>query len=345
MIKKISLFVLHLATACALSAQINVGMDTTICVPGPIVLSAEVDGIMGTTAYTIASTTWSPEAIAGTSINLNDDQVSAAQPIGFSFCFFGNTYTQFYIGSNGWVGFTAGQPTAFTSQTIPNTGTNVPKNCIMGPWQDWHPGTGGNVGNYIKYQTVGVAPNRKLIVTWDNVPMYSCTSNFGRFQIVLFETTNLIRNNIYNKPTCAWAGGNATQGIHNLQGTVAYTVPGRNSANWTATNESWEYIPSGVTWTQNGTPIGSTMNITVNPAQTTTYVATVALCDGTTYSDDIVVTVGSDVDFSASQIVRTKWAVLMCSLTPTALDHLLTPGKDLRWIAMCFRTSMMALTM
>ena len=304
--KKLSLVVIGLAAAFALSAQINAGTDTTICVPVPIALSADVDGIMGTTAYTVASTTWSPEVIAGTSINLNDDQVSDAQPIGFSFCFFGNSYTQFYIGSNGWIGFTSGQATTFASQTIPNTGVNVPKNCIMGPWQDWHPGTGNNVGNYIRYQTVGVAPNRKLIVTWDNVPMYSCINNLGRFQIVLFETTNLIRNNIFNKPSCSWASGNATQGIHNSTGTVAYTVPGRNSSNWTTTNQSWEYIPSGVTWTQNGIPIGNTMNLTVNPTQTTTYVATVALCNGTTYSDDIVVTVGSEVDFSSSQIVPTN---------------------------------------
>jgi hypothetical protein len=34
----------------------------------------------------------------------------------------------------------------------------VPKNCIMGPWQDWHPGVGGQ----IRYQTTGVAPCRKL---------------------------------------------------------------------------------------------------------------------------------------------------------------------------------------
>ena len=70
---------------------------------------------------------------------------------GFSFCFFGNTYTQFYVGSNGWVSFTGGQPSAYTSATIPSTGASVPKNCIMAPWQDWHPGTGSNVGNYIKY--------------------------------------------------------------------------------------------------------------------------------------------------------------------------------------------------
>ncbi|MEN9640772.1 MAG: hypothetical protein RLZZ262_2641, partial [Bacteroidota bacterium] len=121
-----------------------------------------------------------------------------------------------------------------------------------------------------------------------------------------FETTNLIRSNIFNKPSCTWAGGNATQGIHNLAGTVAYVVPGRNSSNWIATNESWEYTPSGVNWTAAGNPIGNTSNITVSPSQTTTYVATVTLCDGTVHTDDVIVTVGSSVNFSPSIVVPTN---------------------------------------
>jgi gliding motility-associated-like protein len=304
--KKIGFILFCLSVWQHVHSQVNAGTDTLLCIPAPVTLTAEVTGIMGTTAYTLAPAAWSPEPIAGTSVGLTDDAISPAQPIGFNFCFFGNSYTQFYIGSNGWIGFTAGQPNAFTSQTLPNTGPNVPKNCIMGPWQDWHPGTGNNIGNYIKYQTVGTAPNRKLIVTWDNVPMFSCTNNFGKFQIVLFETSNVIRSNIFNKPTCAWAGGNATQGIHNLTGTVAYTVPGRNSANWTATNETHEYTPNGIVWTQNGTPVGSTASITVSPTQTTTYVATVALCSGIFYSDDVTVTIGSDLDFSPSIVVPTN---------------------------------------
>jgi gliding motility-associated-like protein len=319
---------LTLATLIAfqlpLFAQVDAGEDVLICEQQTVALTAAVTGIMGTTAYTVASTTWTPETVGGTSIGLSDDAVSAVQPIGFSFCFFGNTYNNFYIGSNGWIGFTAGQPTAFTSQTLPNTGANVPKNCIMGPWQDWHPGTGNNVGNYIKYQTVGTAPNRKLIVTWDNVPMFSCTNNFGKFQIVLFETTNLIRNNLFNKPTCAWAGGNATQGIHNLGGTVAYTVPGRNSANWTATNESWEYVPNGIQWTQNGTPAGNALTINVNPAQTTTYVATVTLCDGTSYSDEVIVQVGSDIDLSNSTVIGTNCSNQIGSIEVVAESN--SPG-------------------
>jgi gliding motility-associated-like protein len=239
-------------------------------------------GSGGSTPYTVSSIAYNPDPYnVGIPIDLSDDQVtSASNPlnIGFTFCFFGISYTQFYIGSNGWIGFTGGQPTTFTSATIPSTMNNVPKNCIMGPWQDWHPGTGNNVGQYIKYQTLGVAPNRRLVVSWNNCPMFSCTSNLGTFQIVIFETTNVIETRIQNKPACnSWAGGTAVHGVHNLAGTVAVTVPNRNSTQWTATNEAHRFTPGnwGVNW---GNTLGQTFPynggfLTINsvPSGTTGY--------------------------------------------------------------------------
>ncbi len=200
----------------------------------------------------------------------------AAFNIGFTFCFFGQTYTQFYVGSNGWISFSPGQPTTFTTQTIPTANPLVPRNCIMGPWQDWHPGIGGQ----IRYQTSGVAPCRKLTVSWTNMPMFSCTGNQGTFHIVIYESTNNIENYIQNKPACLqWQNGTATQGVHNAAGTVGIAVPGRNSTAWTATNDAWKWTPSGptvnptLTWYQVGNPvaIGTGPTITVNPVGPTQY--------------------------------------------------------------------------
>jgi gliding motility-associated-like protein len=201
---------------------------------------------------------------------MGDDTQQGPFNIGFNFCFFGNTYTQFWIGSNGWISFSGGQPITFTSQTIPTGNIFVPKNCIMGPWQDWHPGIGGQ----IRYQVQGVAPCRKLVVSWIGVPMFSCTNNQGTFHIVIHESTNVIENHIGNKPACVqWQGGTATQGIHNLAGTIGIAVPGRNSTAWTTVNNSYRYTPSGptvtptLTWYQvgNPNPIGTGPTITVTP--------------------------------------------------------------------------------
>jgi gliding motility-associated-like protein len=223
-----------------------------------------------TTNYSVTNIPYVAQTNTGTSLFMGDDTQQGPFNIGFNFCFFGTTYTQFYVGSNGWVSFSGGQPTTFTTQTIPTGNALVPKNCIMGPWQDWHPGLGGQ----IKYQTTGVAPCRKLIVSWIGVPMFSCTSNQGTFHIVIYESSNYIENHIQNKPACLqWQGGTATQGIHNNTGTIGIAVPGRNSSAWVTTNDSWRWTPSGptvtptLTWYQVGNPvaIGTGPSINVTP--------------------------------------------------------------------------------
>ncbi len=263
-----------------------------------------------TNAYTVSQIPFAPSPATGTTITLSDDAVSQALPIGFSFCFYGNTYTQFYIGSNGWVGFSPGQPTTFTSAPIPSTAGSVPKNCIMGPWQDWHPGIAG--GPYIRYQTIGQAPCRKLVVSFSNIPFFSCTTTLGTFQIVLNEGSNIIENHLTNKPSCTqWAGGTAVQGVHNQQGTAAVTVPGRNSTVWTATNDAWQWVPNGAAapatyvWYEvgNPTPIATgPQSITVTPPQggaeytvQLTYTGCYGLCNTSVEAsaDTVLVTPGS----------------------------------------------------
>jgi gliding motility-associated-like protein len=229
-----------------------------------------------TVNYAVTNIPYVAQNNTGTQLFMTDDSQQGPFNIGFTFCFFGQTYTQFWVGSNGWISFSAGQPTTFTTQTIPTGNALVPKNCIMGPWQDWHPGIGGQ----IRYQVQGVAPCRKLVVSWTNVPMFSCTGNQGTFHIVINESTNVIENHIQSKPACTqWQGGTATQGVHNAAGTVAIAAPGRNSTAWTATNDAYRWTPNGptvtptLTWYQVGNPvaIGTGPTIIVNPLVPTQY--------------------------------------------------------------------------
>jgi len=299
--RKFSAFFISLLLIKAASGQIIASADTSICLGGTATLAVFSAPSYGTSSYTFEVFPYAAETYAGTSPvqagggGLTDDSYSTAVPIGFSFCFLDNTYTQCYIGSNGWVSF--GGPgalsTTYTSAAIPSGAAGVPKNCIMGPWQDWHPGLCTPVGSCVKYQMIGTAPNRKFVVSWDNVPMFSCTLTYGKFQIVLNETTNIIENHLTNKPNCmAWAGGTATQGVHSLDGTTAFTAPGRNSTPWTTVNESTRFVPNGITWyTGAGVVAGYGDTIIVSPTVTTTYTATLTACDGTIYEEDVVVTV------------------------------------------------------
>lgn len=171
----------------------------------------------------------------GTVVPSSDDVTHGPFNIGFTFNFFGNNYTQFYIGSNGWIGFTAGQTTGYTAAYIPNAGS--PKNVIMADWEDLFPGSAN-----IYYTTIGTAPNRKLVVNFNAVPHYGCRSNLHTFQFVLYETTNVIDVNYASKPLCA--GNNATAGLVNIDNTNVVPVGGKNASTWSVTNYSVRYTPS-----------------------------------------------------------------------------------------------------
>ncbi len=212
--------------------------------------------------------------VGATGITLSDDSNLGPFPIGFNFCFFGNTYSQFWIGSNGWISFTGGQPNTWFTNPVPTAAAGTPHDCIMGPWKDWNPSVTAGQDNW--YQTVGTAPCRRLVVTW-NTPMFSCTNLIGKFQIVLYEATNVIENHLQVVPNCpGWANGNGVQTIHNLPGTIAITAPGRNCTNWTAANEGWRWTPNGavvsptINWylVGNPVPIATGNSVIVTPAVT-----------------------------------------------------------------------------
>jgi gliding motility-associated-like protein len=278
------------------------GQDDVIC-PGQSVTINDCSNIGGNVGggtpigpYTVLNIPFAPDPFnSGTSVSLSDDSQTGTLNIGFPFCFFGNTYNQFWIGSNGWISFSAGQSTAFTSASIPNTAANVPKNCIMSPWQDWHPGVGGT----IRYQIYGTAPFRRLVVSWNAVPMFSCTSTLGTFQIKIYETTNVVETHIQNKPNCLqWAGGTATHGLHNQPGTIGVIIPGRNSTQWTTNNEGYRFTP-GVQWQntlgQTFPYNGGVLNIATVPPGTTGYFLTGGCGGGTgtAISDTTWLTLGS----------------------------------------------------
>jgi hypothetical protein len=244
-------------TQATLTANLNT------CLPSTVTANL-------TNTYAVTSIPFAPQPTVGaTNVPLSDDSQAGPFNIGFNFCFFGNTYSQFYVGSNGWISFSAGQSNAFVSAPIPNLSPSAPKNAIMGPWQDWYPLT--NLPN-VCYQTLGTAPCRKLVVTWHDIEMYSCWSSqgLGTFQIIIYEATNLIENHITNKPNCVqWSGGTGTEGIHNLAGTIGICVPGRNSTQWTAANDAWRWSPSGavvsptLNWYQVGNPVAIATGPTV----------------------------------------------------------------------------------
>ncbi|MBX3164129.1 MAG: T9SS type A sorting domain-containing protein [Bacteroidetes bacterium] len=173
-----------------------------------------------------------------------DDGVSPLIPIGFNFDYYCTTYTDVWICTNGFIQFNNGTPAiatgyadpvqSFPSQTAPNAMVALNQT-------DMDYTTYGS----ISYTTVGTAPNRTFIVTYDGVPGYffSFPTNFNTGQIVLYETSNVIEIHSYSVATLNDSYATSTQGIENASGTMGTAVPGRNNTSWTAVNDAWRFIP------------------------------------------------------------------------------------------------------
>lgn len=179
----------------------------------------------------------------GASVLLADDVCSAPIPIGFNFCFFGQSFNTVVVASNGYITFDlsqAGQYSPWPINTpIPNPA--APLNAIMCPWQDINPGNGGMI--YVA--TYGDAPCRKFVVSYFMVPMFDCDFMHFSNQVVLYESSNVIETYIESKPLCLqWNNGASLHGLQNGDGTQAVVIPGRNfPALWEAYSDAYRFSP------------------------------------------------------------------------------------------------------
>ena len=246
--------------------------DTLLCHPGDaIFISPNITGNCKTLSYQVNTIPFQEYTLSQPySIFITDDDVVGPFAIGFDFKFFGNTYNQFYLGSNGWISFSAGQTFSFTPKPLPSN-DNVPLNVIMGPWEDWDPSQVG----VISFETIGQAPNRKLVVDFDVLGHYNCgvdPSVLGDFQIVLNEQDFIIESHLKNKPSCDTI--KAVQGIQNIDGTKAIVVNGRNATNWSAYYESVQYEPNNqsyYSWVLGSDILSNNATSVFTPQETTTY--------------------------------------------------------------------------
>ncbi len=208
---------------------------------------------VSTVTYAVVSIPFSPCTFStGTQILVNqDDKWSPFLNIGFNFNYFGNACNTFIVGSNGQISLDTSKATGIDSWSISGaipSLANMPGNTICAAFRDIDPTSSG----MIYYSTYGSSPNRYLVVSWDNIPVFSNPGNCtgipnSSFQVVLHETSNCIDVFIKNSTTCpGWNGGYGIIGIQNTSGTSGYFPAGRNYPNaWTATNEGWRFIPSG----------------------------------------------------------------------------------------------------
>lgn len=183
----------------------------------------------------------------------SDDAYSGIIPLTFDFTFFGNTYNQVLVSTNGAIGFDTSLANLFSpyqfNLTIPNTSFPV-KHAVFGCYSDMNSSWQGATPGTITYAVVGNVPYRKFVVLFNNQPAFGCGSDaVTSFQMILYETLNTVDVQIVQRQPClTWNAGNAVLGIINDTGAIAFTPPGRNTGPWTASQEGWRFtLPNNAT--------------------------------------------------------------------------------------------------
>ena len=116
--------------------------------------------------------------------------------LGFTFYLGETPYTQVRVMSNGVLHFGADQGfhKDYTNEALAITGVTggagfeePADRVIAGYWDDLEPTLGGTV----RYGTLGSAPNRRFVASWESVPRFNGPTTNYSFQIVIFEDGNV----------------------------------------------------------------------------------------------------------------------------------------------------------
>ena len=157
--------------------------------------------------------------------NGDDDWADIAFPGGFTFTFGGTSYSSVRVYSNGMLAFptdVSGYHRTYTPQALPITTVGltyagcvnaVPSKLMIAYWVDIIAGSTAP-GAAVKYELLGLSPNRRLAITWDNVALYGNVATRYSFQIVLYESAAGVNGNFkYQYTTGSTTGTGATVGV------------------------------------------------------------------------------------------------------------------------------------
>lgn len=261
-----------------------------------------------------------------TEVGLFDDDFAGPIPLGFSFDFWENTYTDFYIGSNGYVTFGSG---SFDLGGDPIPSQNDPNNIIALFWTDLFPAAGYYYynGGTVSYFTSNINGQTCMVVEFDMI-QYCCFNYYGPTitgQMIMCPDGTITINCI----DCQTYFGVPTSGIENADGTAGafdptltngqYTSGGSYMACTTFTPDITEPTPCNfLYWVTDlndptGTIVSTDQTFTVNPTSTTTYYAIVECEDGIQCVDETTVTI--DADCCTDEIMGQVIAPFECDLS------------------------------
>ena len=281
----ISIIILN-NTVSAQCNLVNAGNDIVLpCAQPCTSLTAIYLPVYQSSSYAVTSIPYAPYSYTlGTLFPIPiDDKWSPIFNLPFIFCFYNQPFTQYVFSTNGIISFNLAYANTFSPwafiASIPTNAALFPRSMI-GLFHDIDPSIGGTV----RYGIQGTYPCRKLVLSFNNVPHYTCNTQKSTFQIVLHEITNIIEVFVERKQTCViWNNGNACLGIQNNAGTLATFPVGRNTSVYTInTAEAWRFSPNGpvvssFSWYDMSNTLISTLpTINVCPQGSTSYIAQIS---------------------------------------------------------------------
>lgn len=143
-------------------------------------------------------------------------------PFPFDFPFYGRTYTSGVVSIYGYLALGSSSATSYSNVSIPHSNTSSQPAIFIAPWWDDMDDTNSSPVKF-KYAVVGTAPNRTLIVEWNNTASFSSTSSRTSYQAYLWENGRIR----FTYASTAPASSSASVGI---QGALGQGVPGLTCA-------------------------------------------------------------------------------------------------------------------
>lgn len=166
------------------------------------------------------SATWHDITATGYYLDIDGDS-SVTIDIGFDFPFYGNLYSTLTISSNGYITF-GNAGTVIANISIPNS--SMPNNIIAPFWDNLtDDGSGYLYSQEVYYQVIGTAPERKLVILWDDAWIIDESEAGITLEVVLKEGTGDILFQYQCEPFSFdpfYKGSSATIGIENEYGSV-----------------------------------------------------------------------------------------------------------------------------
>jgi len=156
---------------------------------------------------------------ASTLFPLTGDDASLQVPLPFPFTFYGVTYNQAYVTTNGYLNFPAGQSYFSYNRSIPRI--DRPNGAIYAFWDDLYVDGMASVLTEVR----GSAPKRKFVIEWRNVTfsLNGVPDGVNRidFEIVLYETGAILLQYRNIDDNSRKRASSATIGVENATGDAA----------------------------------------------------------------------------------------------------------------------------